>query len=99
VGAKSGKNMFYIIVRSYGVLCKGNGWASKTRDYSMARTLGTKYPPFATWLLNIVRVQIINGVDVDLNAILWKHIPSCTSPIIFVMIHIIMFLPKPCAIA
>jgi hypothetical protein len=69
VGAKSGTNMLYITTRSYGVLCKGNGWASNTRDYLMARSLRTKYPPFATWLLNIVRVQTINGVDVDPNVI------------------------------
>ncbi len=25
------------------------------------------------------------------NEILWKHIPSCTNPIILVMIHVIMF--------
>jgi hypothetical protein len=31
----------------------------------MARSLGIKYPPFVTWFLNIIRVQTINGVDVD----------------------------------
>jgi hypothetical protein len=61
VGGNSGKNMFYIIARSYGVPCKGNGWPFNTRDYSMAISLGAKYPPFATWLLNIVKVQTING--------------------------------------
>jgi hypothetical protein len=64
MGAKSGTNMLYITTITYGVLCKGNGWASNTRDYSMAKSLGIKYPPFATWFLNIIRVQTINGVDV-----------------------------------
>jgi hypothetical protein len=34
-------------------------------------------PPyaFATWLLNIVRVQIANGVDVDLNMLHFPHLP------------------------
>jgi hypothetical protein len=40
MGAKSGTNMLYIIARTYGVLCMGNGWVSNTRDYSMARSLG-----------------------------------------------------------
>jgi hypothetical protein len=69
MGVMNGKNMLYIIARSYGVLCKGNGWAFNTRDYSMAKSLGTKYPPFATWLLNIIKVQTINGVYVDPNVI------------------------------
>ncbi len=76
MGAKSGKNMLYITARSYGVSCKGNGWASNTRDYSMAKSLGTKYPPFATWLLKTVRVQIINGVDVDHNVIHFSRLPN-----------------------
>jgi hypothetical protein len=76
VGAKNGTNMLYITARSYGVLCNGNGWASNTRDCSMARSLGTKYPPFATWLLNIVRVQAINGMDVDANVIHFSSLPN-----------------------
>jgi hypothetical protein len=32
--------------------------------------------PFATWILNIVRVQIANGVDVDLNVIHFSHPPN-----------------------
>ncbi len=69
MGVMSGKNMLYIIARSYGVSCKGIVRAFNTKDYSMAKSLGTKYPPFATWLLNIVKVQTINGVDVDPNVI------------------------------
>jgi hypothetical protein len=76
VGANNGKNMFYIIARSHGVSCKGNGWPFNTRDYSMAISFDTKYPPFATWLLNIVKVQTIKGVDVDLNVINFSCPPN-----------------------
>jgi hypothetical protein len=38
--------------------------------------LAQDIPPFAIWLLNIIRVQTANGVDVDPNVIRFFHPPN-----------------------
>jgi hypothetical protein len=35
----------------------------------MAIYLATNIPPFANWLLNVVRIKTVNGVEVDLDVL------------------------------
>ncbi len=60
----------------YRVLCKGNGWASSPREYTMAKSLGNRYPTFANWLLNVVKMETINCVEVDLDVLHFSHPPN-----------------------
>ncbi len=65
------KGMLYITIGSYGVLCKGNGGHRTRGIMQWLDHLAQDIPPFATWFLNIIKVQIANGVDVEPNMILF----------------------------
>jgi len=39
--------------------------------------LATYIPPFATWLLNVVGMQIVNGVEVDPHVLCFSHLTNC----------------------
>jgi len=56
--------------------------------------LAQDIPPFATWISNIVKVQIANGVDVDPNVI---HFFSPSKPYcIYVQKHVGIWKPLSC---
>jgi hypothetical protein len=56
---------------------KATGGRRTRKNIQWPNHLAIDIPPFANWLLNVVRMQTTNGVEVDLDVLCCSCPPNC----------------------